>query len=38
LVPQIEALENTLARNNHKDNILKHAEYYRDIVFTAMGN
>ncbi len=33
----IEALECTLGQNNHAGNTLKHAEYYRDVVFTAMG-
>jgi glutamine synthetase len=33
----IKALEATLAENGHNDNVLKHAEYYRDVVFTAMA-
>jgi glutamine synthetase len=33
----IEALEETLADNGHSNDVLKHAEYYRDVVFTAMG-
>jgi glutamine synthetase len=33
----IEALESVLAHNNHGDDSLKHAEYYRDVVFTTMG-
>jgi glutamine synthetase len=33
----IEALEETLADNGHSNNVLKHAEYYRDVVFTTMG-
>jgi glutamine synthetase len=33
----IEALEATLADNDHSNDVLKHAEYYRDVVFVAMG-
>jgi glutamine synthetase len=33
----IEALEATLANNGHSNDVLKHAEYYRDVVFKAMG-
>jgi glutamine synthetase len=33
----IDALESALAQNNHGDSSLKHAEYYRDVVFTAMA-
>jgi glutamine synthetase len=32
----IEDLEATLAGNGHHGDVLKHAEYYRDVVFTAM--
>ncbi len=32
----IEALETALARNGSSNNVLKHAEYYRDVVFKAM--
>jgi glutamine synthetase len=32
----IEALEATLAENGHNNNTLKHAEYYRDVVFKTM--
>jgi glutamine synthetase len=33
----IEALEAASAGNGHGNNVLKHAEYYRDVVFTAMA-
>jgi len=33
----IDTLESALAQNGHGGGVLKHAEYYRDIVFTAMG-
>jgi glutamine synthetase len=33
----IEALEAVLAGGGHSDNILKHAEYFRDVVFVAMA-
>lgn len=33
----IEALEAALAGNGHSNDVLKHAEYYRDVVFTAMA-
>jgi glutamine synthetase len=33
----IEALEAALAGNGHNTDVLKHAEYYRDVVFTAMA-
>jgi glutamine synthetase len=33
----IEALEAALAGGDHSDNVLKHAEYFRDVVFVAMG-
>jgi glutamine synthetase len=33
----IEALESALAGIGHNHDVLKHAEYYRDVVFTAMA-
>jgi glutamine synthetase len=33
----IEALESALSKSNHGDNVLKHAQYYRDVVFVTMG-
>jgi glutamine synthetase len=33
----IEALESALGKVNYGDNALLHAQYYRDIVFVAMG-
>jgi glutamine synthetase len=33
----IEALESALAKVNHGDNALQHAQYYRDTIFVAMG-
>lgn len=33
----IETLETVLARNGSSNDVLKHAEYYRDVVFKAMG-
>ncbi len=33
---KIEALEATLAKNGNNNDALKHAEYYRDVVFKAM--
>jgi len=33
----IEALEAAAAGNAHSNDILKHAEYYRDVVFTTMA-
>jgi glutamine synthetase len=33
----IEALESALGKVKHGDNALKHAQYYRDVVFVAMG-
>jgi glutamine synthetase len=33
----IEALEAVSADNGHSNDVLKHAEYYRDVVFTTMA-
>jgi glutamine synthetase len=33
----IEALEAASAGNGHSNDVLKHAEYYRDVVFTTMA-
>jgi glutamine synthetase len=33
----IEALEAALAGNGHNNDVFKHAEYYRDVVFKAMA-
>ena len=33
----IEALESALDKLKHGDSTLKHAQYYRDVVFVAMG-
>jgi len=33
----IEALESALGKVKHGDNVLKHAQYYRDVVFVTMG-
>jgi glutamine synthetase len=33
----IEVLESAVAQNGHHTDVLKHAEYYRDVIFAAMG-
>jgi glutamine synthetase len=33
----IDALESALNNLKHEDNALKQAQYYRDVVFVAMG-